>query len=52
MGQSFFFNFWTPTGNYKLNLANILEREILVVLIVLNKEVNKKILAGQLADRS
>lgn len=52
MGDAFFFSFWNPTGHYALNLANIIEREIAMTLIVLNKEVNKFIVAGSMADRS
>ena len=52
MGDAFFFSFWNPSGHYSLNLANIIEREIAMILIVLNKEVNKLIIAGTMADRS
>ena len=52
MGDAFFFSFWNPTGHYTLNLANNIERDIAMTLIVLNKEVNKFIVGGTLADRS
>lgn len=52
MGDAFFFSFWNPTGHYALNLASLIEREIAMTLIVLNKEVNKLIVAGSSADRS
>lgn len=52
MGDAFFFSFWNPTSHYALNLANIIEREIAMTIIILNKEVNKQIVGGTLADRS
>ena len=52
MGQAYFFSFWNPTGHYSLNLANKIERDIALTILVLNKEVGKKIAAGQKVDRS
>jgi len=52
MGQSFTFCYWNPNGHYELNLANQVEREIAMTLIVINKEISKRITSGELADRS
>jgi hypothetical protein len=53
MGRpSFNFNYWNPNGHYELNLANPVEREIAVTLIVMNKEASKRVAAGERADRS
>jgi hypothetical protein len=46
------FSFWNPNGHYELNLANSVERDIALTLIVHNKESAKKILSGERADRS
>jgi predicted nucleic acid-binding Zn-ribbon protein len=46
MGQAFYFNFWNPSGHYELNLSNLIEREIAITLLVLNKEAGKKIASG------
>eukprot|EP00347_Sterkiella_histriomuscorum_P017989 403347211 len=52
MGHAFYFSFWNPNGHYEINLANHIEREIAVSLIVINKEAYKKVAAGERADRS
>lgn len=52
MGRAFMFNYWNPNGHYELNLAHPMERDIAVTLIVMNKEVMKRIAAGEKADRS
>jgi hypothetical protein len=52
MGGSYFFNYWNPNGHYELNLANQVERDIAISLIILNKEASKRIAAGEKADRS
>lgn len=49
---AFFFNFWNPNGHYELNLANEIERDIAITLIVMNKEASRVILAGERPDRS
>lgn len=38
MGEAFNFSYWNPTGSYRLNLGNLVERDIAVTLIVLSKE--------------
>ena len=52
MGNAYNFNYWNPNGHYELNLANSVERDIAVTLIVLNKESMKRIAGGEKADRS
>lgn len=52
MGPAYYFNFWNPNGHYELNLANPIEREIAISLIVINKEANKLMTNGERADRS
>lgn len=52
MGNAFYFPYWNPNGHYELNLANQVERDIAVTLIVLNKEAMKRVAAGEKADRS
>jgi len=52
MNDSYFFTFWNPTGHYSLNLGSIIEREIAMTLIVLNKEAFKLTTSGLTADRS
>jgi len=52
MGHAFYFSYWNPNGHYELNLANHIEREIAVSLIVINKEVFKRIAAGEKVDKS
>jgi len=52
MGQAFYFSYWNPNGHYELNLANLIEREVAIALILINKEAFKKITAGEKADRS
>lgn len=52
MGSAFMFNYWNANGHYELNLANPVEREVAVTLIVVNKEAGKRIAAGESADRS
>ena len=52
MGNAFYFPYWNPNGHYELNLANQVERDIAITLIVLNKEVMKRVAAGEKADRS
>jgi len=52
MGKAYGFSYFNPNGRYELNLANQVERDVAVTLIVLNKEASKKILAGERADRS
>lgn len=49
---AYFFNFWNPNGHYELNLANEIERDIAITLIVINKEESKSIIAGERPDRS
>ena len=50
MNQAFLFNFWNPIGHYELNLINPVERDIIITLIVINKEGIKK--TSDKADRS
>ena len=52
MGMAYFFSYWNPNGHYILNLSNKIEREIAITLIVQNKQVIKRISAGERADRS
>ena len=52
MGHAFYFSFWNPNGHFEINLANHIEREIAISLIVINKEAYKKVAAGERADRS
>jgi hypothetical protein len=52
MGRAYSFNYWNPNGHYELNLANPIERDIAITLIVMNKEGMKRISAGEKADRS
>ena len=52
MGRAFSFNYWNPNGRYELNLANQVERDLAVTLILLNKEAFKRMSAGEKADRS
>jgi hypothetical protein len=52
MGQAYSFSFWNPNSHYELNLANPVERDIVVSLILINKEISKRIVSGELADRS
>ena len=52
MGQAYYFSFWNPNGHYELNLANSIEREIGISLLVINREAYKRIAAGERADRS
>ena len=52
MGKAYNFNYWNPNGHYELNLGNEVERDIAVTLFILNKEVFKRIAAGEKADRS
>jgi len=46
MGDAYYFNFWNPTGHYRLNLGNEIEREIAMTLIVKNKEINRLVTEG------
>jgi hypothetical protein len=52
MGNAFNFSFWNPTGHYKLNLQHPIEREVAMMIIVINKEANRRILAGEMSDKS
>ena len=52
MGKAYSFNYWNPNGHYELNLANPVERDVAVSIIIINKEASKKIGAGERADRS
>jgi hypothetical protein len=52
MRYAYSFSFWNPNGHYELNLGNFVEREVAMSLIVINKEVYKRIAAGENADRS
>jgi len=53
MGRdAFHFSYWSPNGHYELNLANQIERDVAVTLFIMNKEVFKRIAAGEKADRS
>lgn len=52
MGKGFLFNYWNPNGHYELNLANPVERDVAVTLLVMNKEAAKRIGPGDKADRS
>jgi hypothetical protein len=52
MGDALFFSFWNPSGYYKLNLANEIEREIAMTLLVLSKEVSLLVSKALCADRS
>ncbi len=52
MGRALHFNYWNPNGHYELNLANPVERDLAVTIIVMNKEASKRIIPGEKADRS
>lgn len=54
MGRAFSFNYWNPNGRYELNLANQVERDLAVTLIILNKDAFKRMSPGETmkADRS
>lgn len=52
MGNAFGFNYWNPNGHYELNLANPVERDVAVTLIVMNKEGMRRMTAGENSDRS
>jgi hypothetical protein len=52
MKQAYYFSFWNPTGHYELNLSNLIERDIAITMIVMNKQVTKRIVLGELPDRS
>lgn len=52
MKQAYYFSFWNPSGRYELNLSNAIERDIAVTMIVINKQVIKRVTLGELADRS
>lgn len=52
MGRAYLFNYWNPNGHYELNLANPVERDVAITLIVMNKEAMKRVAAGERADRS
>ena len=46
------FNFWNPSGHYNLNLGIPEQRDVAKLLLILNKQVYNRILAGDLKDRS
>ena len=52
MQDGFSFSFWNPNGQFKLNLANFLERDIAICLFVMNKEAKKLMEQNQICDRS
>lgn len=52
MKHAYFFSFWNPSCRYELNLSNPIERDIAITLIVMNKQVIKRITQGELVDRS
>lgn len=52
MGDAFFFSFWNPSRHYDLNLANPIEREIAMTLLVLNKDAIIKMQQNLVADKS
>ena len=52
MGRAYNFNYWNPNGHYELNLANEVERDVAATLFIMNKEMGKRIAAGERADRS
>jgi hypothetical protein len=52
MGRAYNFNYWNPNGHYELNRANEVERDVAATLFIMNKEMGKRIAAGERADRS
>lgn len=52
MQDGFSFSFWNPNGQFRLNLANFLERDVAICLFVMDKEARKKMEAGEMCDRS
>ena len=52
IGQALTFNFWNPTGRYKLNLSIAQQRQVAKVLLLLNKQYYVKVKAGEYKDRS
>jgi hypothetical protein len=52
MKRGYSYCYWNPNGHYELNVANPVERDVAISLILLNKEACKRIAAGEKADRS
>ena len=52
LGQAMNFNFWNPSGHYHLNIGVPEQRDVAKILLLLNKQVYNKIVAGELKDRS
>ena len=46
------FNFYNPTGHYKLNLAIPVQRDCANIILLLNKLFYAKVKAGEYKDRS
>ncbi len=52
LGQAFTFNFWNPTGHYRLNLSVPQQRQVANVLLLLNKQFYAAVKRSEYKDRS
>ena len=52
LGHAMNFNFWNPSGHYNLNLGVPEQRDVAKIIMILNRQVYNKIVAGELKDRS
>ena len=52
LGQAFNFNYYNPTGHYRLKLSNKPEKEVAQTLLMFNKMYRLLVQQGDIADRS
>ena len=52
LGEAYNFNYYNPTGHYKLRLSNKAEREVALTLLMLNRKYSQLVKEGILSDRS
>lgn len=52
LGQAFNFNYYNPTGHYKLKLSNKPEKEVALTLLMFNRKYKLLVQQGDITDRS
>lgn len=52
LGAAYTFNYYNPTGHYKLKLSNPIERDIALTLLMFNRKHKLLVTSGDVTDRS
>jgi len=52
LGEAYTFNYYNPTGHYRLRLSNKAEREVALTLLMFNRKYSQLVAQGIITDKS